>query len=125
MSEMMAYDDGPFRNRMDDDEDMPRGYKPKPMMYYSEHVEISLYDESDVNEINDLIDERMEQDGLDICVTCDSMLHQLWYVFEGTEEQLVEMRKTIRRLSRGKPRFMFVFEGMNCLARLPVGTQVR
>lgn len=114
----MTYDN-PFRNRMDDDEDMPRGYKMTYSKTYSEHVEICLDEESDVNTIADLIDERVERD---IRVTCDMYSppdavdgdgHFLWYVFEGTEEELAEMRKTIRRLSRGNPRFMFVFEGMS------------
>lgn len=112
----MTYD--PFRNRMDDDEDMPRGYKPKPV--YSEHVEICLDDEKDGDEICDLIDDRLKQ----VCshvhhyykhdvLNFDSYDDRLWYEFEGTENELAEMRKAIRRLSRGKPRFAFVFEVMD------------
>ncbi|KKL80388.1 hypothetical protein LCGC14_2005220 [marine sediment metagenome] len=82
--------------------------KQQAMMMYSEHVEISS-DESDVGGIADLIDERIERD---IRVTRDVYPYFLWCVFKGTAEQLTGMRKTIRRLSRGKLRFTFVFKGI-------------
>lgn len=34
---------------------------------------------------------------------------RLWYVFEGTSEQMEKAGKILRRLSRGKPRFQVVW----------------
>ncbi len=86
------------------------------MKVYKEHVEIDLND-NDAKVITKLIDERVKHMARDKrCIGTFtervSTKKYLWYVFEGTFEQMTEMRKAIRRLSRGKVRFTFVFEGM-------------
>ena len=103
---MMTSD--PFRNRMDDDEDMPRGYKmTHSEMLYQEHVEIILEDKGCAI-VSELITKHLGS------VVNESSYaafegNRLWYVFEGTSEQMEKAGKILRRLSRGKPRFQVVW----------------
>ena len=103
---MMAYD--PFRNRMDDDEDMPCGYKMTHSQMYQEHVEIILEDKQGCAIVSELITKHLGS------VVNESSYaaferNRLWYVLEGTSEQMEKAGKILRRLSRGKPRFQVVW----------------
>ena len=77
-------------------------------MMWEEHVEIINLDEQGCAIISELIAKHLGPVVNELSYTTFEGI-RLWYVFEGTSEQMEKAGKILRRLSRGKPRFQVVW----------------